>query len=84
MSWHINLFQASVIYYFRDAQYRHVINSAEEYLKMNHNDPVLQLFKALGILMEGKPSQNDSTYLNSLLHSKPFDYSRFNSQTVDA
>ncbi|KAL2085404.1 hypothetical protein ACEWY4_018724 [Coilia grayii] len=45
---------APIIYYFRDGQYRQAINSAEEHLKKFHNDPVLKLFKALGVLMEGR------------------------------
>ncbi|XP_063063338.1 tetratricopeptide repeat protein 21B [Engraulis encrasicolus] len=45
---------ASIIYYFRDAQYHQATQAAEEHLKSFHNDPVLTLFKALGVLMEGR------------------------------
>ncbi|XP_076147558.1 tetratricopeptide repeat protein 21B-like [Alosa pseudoharengus] len=45
------------MYYFRDGQYRQAISSAVEYLKMYHHDPVLQLLKALGILMEGRTQE---------------------------
>ncbi|XP_048122953.1 tetratricopeptide repeat protein 21B [Alosa alosa] len=49
---------ASVMYYFRDGQYRQAISSAVEYLKMYHHDPVLQLLKALSILMEGRTQES--------------------------
>ncbi|XP_028826329.1 tetratricopeptide repeat protein 21B isoform X2 [Denticeps clupeoides] len=48
---------ASVIWYMQQGFFRHVINSAVEYLRMFHNDPVLQFLKAFAILMEGRTQE---------------------------
>lgn len=38
----------------REKYFRHAVNTAEKYLQLYRNDPVLRFFKAFGSLMEGK------------------------------
>ncbi|KAK3551904.1 hypothetical protein QTP70_031550 [Hemibagrus guttatus] len=57
--------QASLIYLLRERLYRHVINTALNYLKLYPNDPVLLFFKAFAALNEGR-FQEAVRELNSL------------------
>lgn len=45
--------QASLVYFMGEKFYRQSIHTAECYLNMYRQDPVLLFFKGFGILMEG-------------------------------
>lgn len=46
--------QAGIIYYSQEKYFRHVQRAAAVGLEKFSNDPVLQFFKAYGVLREGK------------------------------
>ncbi|KAM9390536.1 tetratricopeptide repeat protein 21B-like, partial [Salvelinus alpinus] len=48
---------ASLVYFMGEKFYRQSIHTAEYYLKMYNNDPVLLFFKGFGILMEGRTQE---------------------------
>ena len=45
---------ATVLYWYREKHFRHMINAGNESLRRYTNDPVLKLFVAVGTLMEGR------------------------------
>lgn len=48
--------QAGIIYYSQEKYFRHLQQAAAVGLEKFSNDPVLQFFKAYGVLREGKNS----------------------------
>ena len=46
--------QAGIIYYSKEKYFRHVQEAAAVGLEKFNNDPVLQFFKAYGVLREGE------------------------------
>ncbi|XP_056594035.1 tetratricopeptide repeat protein 21B isoform X2 [Triplophysa dalaica] len=55
-----------IIYYMREKYFRHAINTAEKYLQLYNNDPVLRFIKAVGSLMEGDMQEA----MRDLIHLK--------------